>query len=154
MVLTLFLAFYPNTIPFRLVWLVFSIFFQFLALVWYTLSYIPFARQIAFQCLKKSCCGNLAPSQVTIHVIFIYFQLHDAFIYRRKICLGFKFLSAAAVVKSLLQYYICKYNILSVSSNFHHPTYYCYYSILLYSSAFSVLVVINFHAGTQSDWLL
>ena len=57
MALTMFLAFYPNEIPLRLMWLVFSIFLQFLALMWYSLTYIPFANQIIVGMLKRLCCN-------------------------------------------------------------------------------------------------
>jgi hypothetical protein len=63
--LTLFLAFYPGDIPVRIMWLVFSIFCQFLALVWYTMSYIPFARQIAINICQQTCCKDVCvPQQV------------------------------------------------------------------------------------------
>jgi hypothetical protein len=63
--LTLFLAFYPGDIPVRIMWLVFSIFCQFLALVWYTMSYIPFARQIAINICQQTCCKDICvPQQV------------------------------------------------------------------------------------------
>lgn len=54
--LTLFLAFYPGDIPLRLFWMVIAIFCQFLALVWYTISYIPFAREMVSTCFKETCC--------------------------------------------------------------------------------------------------
>lgn len=57
MALTMFLAFYPSEIPLRLMWLVFSIFLQFLALMWYSLTYIPFANQIIVGMLKRLCCN-------------------------------------------------------------------------------------------------
>jgi len=72
MALTLFLAFYPYEIPLRLLWLVFSIFLQFLALIWYSLSFVPFARQIALQCMKKCCCAQLNSSEVN-YIYCTYF---------------------------------------------------------------------------------
>jgi hypothetical protein len=60
--LTLFLAFFPKDIPARLLWLVLSIFCQFLALMWYSLSYIPFARDI-MKAFCKNCCKNCCPVQ-------------------------------------------------------------------------------------------
>lgn len=63
--LTLFLAFYKGDIPVRLLWLVLSIFCQFLALIWYTLSYIPFAREIAYNMCHQTCCKGLCPAQVS-----------------------------------------------------------------------------------------
>jgi hypothetical protein len=67
--LTLFLAFYPGDIPVRIMWLVFSIFCQFLALVWYTMSYIPFARQIAINICQQTCCKDICvPQQVGFDV--------------------------------------------------------------------------------------
>jgi antibiotic biosynthesis monooxygenase (ABM) superfamily enzyme len=62
--LTLFLAFYPREIPLRVMWLVFSIFCQFVALMWYTLSYIPFARQIVINICQQTCCKDVCSSQV------------------------------------------------------------------------------------------
>ncbi len=32
-----------------------SVVVQFLALVWYTLSYIPFARDMVLSCMKSTC---------------------------------------------------------------------------------------------------
>jgi len=55
---TLFLAFYSGEIPGRLILLVFSIFFQFMALIWYTLSYIPYARQALSWCCRQYLCGS------------------------------------------------------------------------------------------------
>jgi hypothetical protein len=54
--LTLFLAFYPEEIPVRVLWLVLSILAQFLALVWYTLSYIPFGRDFVSKFFRETCC--------------------------------------------------------------------------------------------------
>eukprot|EP01031_Cornospumella_fuschlensis_P037256 gene37256-45227_t len=60
---TLFLAFYPSYIPGRLVLLVLSIVLQFLALTWYTLSFIPFARDLVASCLSRSCgCDSCTAS--------------------------------------------------------------------------------------------
>lgn len=66
--LTLFLAFYQGDIPLRIMWLVFSIFCQFLALVWYTLSYIPFAREIMLSICQQTCCKNICPTQVRLRI--------------------------------------------------------------------------------------
>ena len=74
--ITLFLAFYPNDIPGRVILLIIVIIFQFLALcklsiiyifrlpysdslililvVWYTISFIPFARDA----ICNSCCSS------------------------------------------------------------------------------------------------
>lgn len=52
MVITLFLVFYEGEIPLRLMLIVFAIALQFTALVWYTLSFIPFAREI----VSQMCC--------------------------------------------------------------------------------------------------
>mmetsp|Transcript_16068 Transcript_16068/g.24218 ORF Transcript_16068/g.24218 Transcript_16068/m.24218 type:complete len:190 (-) Transcript_16068:193-762(-) len=54
--LTLFLALYPGDIPLRVLFLVFSIFLQFLALIWYTISFIPFARDMVKNCCITACC--------------------------------------------------------------------------------------------------
>lgn len=53
---TLFLAFYPGDIPLRLGCLVVSIFIQFLALSWYTLSFIPFGRDLVRNFCLNTCC--------------------------------------------------------------------------------------------------
>ena len=55
---TLFLAFYPDYVPQRIILLVFSIFLQFLALTWYSISYIPFARDLVKNCCYNSCCAG------------------------------------------------------------------------------------------------
>ena len=52
MCLTLFLVFYRGNIPIRLLLIVLSIILQFVALIWYTLSFIPFAREI----FAQLCC--------------------------------------------------------------------------------------------------
>lgn len=52
MTITLFLVFYPGDIPLRLMFIVFAIAIQFAALIWYTLSFIPFAREI----ISQMCC--------------------------------------------------------------------------------------------------
>ncbi|RYG69388.1 hypothetical protein EON64_02850 [archaeon] len=60
---TLFLAFYPAYVPGRLALLVLSIVLQFLALTWYTLSFIPFARDLVAACLTRSCgCDSCSGS--------------------------------------------------------------------------------------------
>jgi hypothetical protein len=56
--LTLFLAFYKESIPARVLWLVISIICQFFALAWYTLSFIPFARDIVKGFLRDWCCKD------------------------------------------------------------------------------------------------
>lgn len=56
--LTLFLAFFPGNIPGRIFLLVFAILFQFMALVWYTLSFIPFARDLVKNCCLDTCCAR------------------------------------------------------------------------------------------------
>lgn len=61
--LTLFLAFYPKEVVARLLWLVLSIMCQFLALVWYTLSFIPFARDLVKTCLRDRCCCSCCAPQ-------------------------------------------------------------------------------------------
>ena len=52
---TLTLAYYPGDIPMRLLLIVISILCQFLALLWYTLSYIPYGRDLAMGCVKRLC---------------------------------------------------------------------------------------------------
>ncbi|KAJ1418078.1 hypothetical protein B484DRAFT_453783, partial [Ochromonadaceae sp. CCMP2298] len=61
--LTLLLAFFPGDLPGRLLWLVLSIFCQFLALVWYSLSYIPFARDVIQAIFREIWCKNCCPTQ-------------------------------------------------------------------------------------------
>ncbi len=55
MATTLSLAFYPHDIPLRALLIVLSILCQFFALFWYTLSYIPYARDLTLSCLKGIC---------------------------------------------------------------------------------------------------
>ncbi len=55
MALTLFLAYFPGAIPGRIPLIILSILCQFIALVWYTLSYIPYGRSIALSCFKSMC---------------------------------------------------------------------------------------------------
>ena len=54
---TLFLAFFPDEIPGRVFLLIAAIFLQSLALLWYTLSFIPFARDLAKNCIVGMCCN-------------------------------------------------------------------------------------------------
>ena len=61
MFVTLFLAYFPEHIPGRLLLIVCAVFMQFLSLCWYTLSYIPFARDLVSNCLKNSCLGSVCP---------------------------------------------------------------------------------------------
>ena len=56
--LTLFLAFYHGVIAYRVLLLMTCILCQFLALCWYTISFIPFARDILLSCLKETCCRS------------------------------------------------------------------------------------------------
>eukprot|EP01038_Epipyxis_sp_PR26KG_P012318 gene12318-16522_t len=60
--LTLFLAFYPYYIPLRILFLVISIILQFVALVWYTLSYIPYGREMVKTCCRQTCCRGACPA--------------------------------------------------------------------------------------------
>ena len=57
MACTLTLAYYPGFIPLRLVFIVVSILSQFFALLWYTLSYIPYGRSLTLSCLRNACPG-------------------------------------------------------------------------------------------------
>lgn len=50
---TLFLAFYGEAIPGRGYLIVVAIVLQFFALYWYTLSYIPYGREMAWGCISK-----------------------------------------------------------------------------------------------------
>ena len=49
---TLYLAFHGADVKFRGMLLMITIFVQFLALCWYTLSFVPFARQFITSCCK------------------------------------------------------------------------------------------------------
>ena len=60
---TLFLAFYKQPIPLRSLLLLFSIICQFLALSWYSISFIPFARDFVKSCCYTTCCGCLKPQE-------------------------------------------------------------------------------------------
>jgi len=71
MATTLLLAFYPEYIPLRVMWLLISIFFQFLALVWYNLSYIPFAREIMKNMCQTMCCKDCA-AQTTVRNCYLW----------------------------------------------------------------------------------
>ena len=55
MALTLALAFYPGNIPLRVLLITISIVCQFCALLWYTLSYIPYGRDLTLSCMKGVC---------------------------------------------------------------------------------------------------
>lgn len=44
--LTLFVGLYPNRIPARVIWIILLVIVQFLAAIWYSLSYIPYARKV------------------------------------------------------------------------------------------------------------
>lgn len=62
MILTLVFALYKSddedAIPGRLGWIIVCILIQFAALVWYTLSYIPFAQQ----CVTRGCKQGMSDS--------------------------------------------------------------------------------------------
>ena len=79
MATTLLLAFYPEYIPLRVMWLLISIFFQFVALVWYNLSYIPFAREIMKNMCQTMCCKDCAQSTVRVlfFIVFTNLCLHN-----------------------------------------------------------------------------
>lgn len=64
MIMTLYLAFYGDNIPGRGFLLVTCIFFQFCALTWYTLSYIPWAREMVASCLKHRCINATGLNQL------------------------------------------------------------------------------------------
>ncbi|KAF1319712.1 Vesicle transport protein, partial [Globisporangium splendens] len=51
---TLTLCFSPH-IPHRVGLVLICVVFQFMALVWYTLSYVPYGRKIALSCCKRMC---------------------------------------------------------------------------------------------------
>jgi len=54
---TLFVALYPHTIPARAGLIIVLVAVQSLALLWYMLSYIPFARDFVKNCCK-GCCAD------------------------------------------------------------------------------------------------
>lgn len=60
MACTMFLAFFPQHIPGRAFLLIACIALQFAALTWYTLSFIPFARDLAKNCIVSMCCNCVA----------------------------------------------------------------------------------------------
>ncbi|GMI10385.1 hypothetical protein TrRE_jg3055 [Triparma retinervis] len=56
---TLLVAFaLPATVPARGALVLACVALQYVAIVWYTLSYIPFARQWAKSCCTAICCGD------------------------------------------------------------------------------------------------
>ena len=61
--LTMFLAFYKHYIPARRLLLLMSICAQFMALSWYSISFIPYARDFVKQCCITTCCSCLKPQQ-------------------------------------------------------------------------------------------
>lgn len=64
---TLFFAFYPGEIVLRALWICLAILCQFIALAWYTLSYIPYAREIVFGCCQRTCCNTQGGSSVSYY---------------------------------------------------------------------------------------
>ncbi len=57
---TLFLAYYPYYVPLRGMLIVISVVLQFVALFWYTISFIPYAREVVLGCLGKvPCCQRI-----------------------------------------------------------------------------------------------
>ncbi|DAZ94968.1 TPA: hypothetical protein N0F65_000063 [Lagenidium giganteum] len=53
-IVTLILCFSPN-FPYRVALVMLSVTCQFVALIWYTLSYVPYGRRIALGCCKRLC---------------------------------------------------------------------------------------------------
>lgn len=53
---TLFCAYYDGDLPGRAAIIVFLIVVQMLALLWYMLSFIPYARDVVTDILKRMCC--------------------------------------------------------------------------------------------------
>lgn len=87
----MFLAFYPGEIPLRIMWLVFSIFFQFIALMWYSLTYIPFANQIIVGMLKRLCCDCSIFDERSVSRVRtkLHLQLENLFVLNLKMFLDF-----------------------------------------------------------------
>jgi hypothetical protein len=60
MIATLSVAFYPGNIIGRGFILVICIFCQFCALAWYTMSFVPYAREMVGGCIRDRCCPGAA----------------------------------------------------------------------------------------------
>jgi hypothetical protein len=58
MVGTLVVAFTMKDVPAQGALVLVCVAAQYVAIVWYTLSYIPFARQWAKSCCTSICCGE------------------------------------------------------------------------------------------------
>jgi len=58
MIATLGVAFGLQDFPPQALLILVCVFLQYIAIVWYTLSYIPFARQWAKSCFKTLCCRD------------------------------------------------------------------------------------------------
>jgi len=54
--LTLFVACYKQTIPARALIIIVLIIIQMLALIWYMLSFIPYARDFVADLCRRTCC--------------------------------------------------------------------------------------------------
>ncbi len=55
---TMYVAFGGKDWQFQSPALLLCVVVQYVSIIWYTLSYIPFARQWASTCLKNCCCGD------------------------------------------------------------------------------------------------
>ena len=56
MVATIAVCFIPMATGVRVSLLLVLVVVQFCAMVWYTLSYVPYGRSMAKNCVKKNCC--------------------------------------------------------------------------------------------------
>lgn len=91
--ITLLFAFYPGEIFLRGLWLSLSILCQFLALTWYTLSYIPYAREIVMNCLSRACCSWQQSQPTTVSAVsrlHFPYLIHYLFCSRMSLSLVYK----------------------------------------------------------------
>jgi hypothetical protein len=58
MIATLTVAFAGNDWPAQGLLILVCVVLQYVAIIWYTLSYIPYARTMAQGCCKKMCCDE------------------------------------------------------------------------------------------------
>ena len=56
MVATIVVCFIPMATGARVALLLVLVVVQFCSMIWYTLSYIPYGRSMAKNCVKKNCC--------------------------------------------------------------------------------------------------
>lgn len=66
MIITLVLALYKGDIFLRVLWIILAIIFQYLALIWYQISFIPFARDIVKTFFVEYCCFSFCKNSTII----------------------------------------------------------------------------------------